>query len=183
MANIGAFKNLKIIILDKSSIADGAMQNLESLRHLHTLQVSNTGISDSSLPAIARLTKLTNLNIRNTRISVDGIIKCLKSLVNLKALQVAVKHLNSNPDRFAGKLPDEHVLVSLEQIVLKCMQKDPAQRYQSIADVIQDLNAVKTGRAVGYEKSPDEEEPKQKGWLLMVVLDPAFATNKQTNKQ
>ncbi len=90
LTNIGTFKNLEVLNLDRAPLRDGAIENLKSLRHLHTLRVSHTGISDLSLPSIARLTQLTELNISNTRISLNGIVKSLKPLVNLRILQIAV---------------------------------------------------------------------------------------------
>lgn len=90
LANIGTFKNLEVLDLDRAPLRDGAMENLKSLRKLRILRVSHTGISDSSLPAIARLTRLTELNISDTKISLNGIVNGLKPLVNLRVLQIAV---------------------------------------------------------------------------------------------
>lgn len=73
------------------------------------------------------------------------------------AIQVALKHINGKPDSFTGKLPDDHILRSLEEIILKCMKKIPNDRYQSIDELVNDLNLVKAGKVVGYAESDDEE--------------------------
>lgn len=73
------------------------------------------------------------------------------------AIQVALKHINGKPDSFTDKLPDDHILRSLEEIILKCMKKNPNDRYQSIDELVNDLNLVKAGQVVGYAESDDEE--------------------------
>jgi len=87
-------------------------------------------------------------------------------------IQVAVKHINSSPPRFAEKLPGKDPLVALEQIILKCMQKDRAERYSSSAELIKDLLRVKSGSVVNYERSPEEAEAaelKKKGIAVRTV--------------
>lgn len=69
------------------------------------------------------------------------------------AIQVALKHINGTPDSFTRKLPDGDVLHSLEEIVFKCMRKEPKERFDSAIDVSSDLKAVRTGKAVGYAEA------------------------------
>ncbi len=82
------------------------------------------------------------------------------------AIQVALKQVSGEIESFADKCPDGHILVSLEQIVRKCMHKSKAGRYQTAEELIRDLNLVKSGREVAYEEPIAE----------------AAATNKLTEK-
>ncbi|MBX9693583.1 MAG: protein kinase [Cyanobacteria bacterium] len=68
------------------------------------------------------------------------------------AVQVAVKQVSGEVERFASKYPDGHILVSLEQIVQKCMQKDKTDRYQSVNDLIADLKLTQSGKEIAYEE-------------------------------
>lgn len=61
--------------------------------------------------------------------------------------------LHRKPPRLGQFRPD--VPVQLEEISLKCLQKDPSQRYQSAADVKADLEALASGAApVGALRAP-----------------------------
>ena len=53
-------------------------------------------------------------------------------------LSVAMKHINSKPDSLILKNPD--IPIWLEKIIIKCLEKDPNNRYQSGKELLQDLN-------------------------------------------
>ena len=76
----------------------------------------------------------------------------------LTPVQVAVKHLSADPDRFAKDCPDGHPLLSLEEIAFKCMRKKPEERYQSAEELLEDLSLVQDGKEVGY--TYDERDSK-----------------------
>ena len=55
-------------------------------------------------------------------------------------LAVVLKHIQENPPSPQSKNPKIDPKVS--QIVLKCMQKDPKERYQSVNDLYEALTRV-----------------------------------------
>lgn len=59
-------------------------------------------------------------------------------------VQVAIQHLNDPPEPFAKKSKDK-TLRRLEPIVLKCLEKDKQDRYQSTDQLLKDLERVKRG--------------------------------------
>lgn len=68
----------------------------------------------------------------------------------LTPVQMAVKHISAEPPRFARDRPDGDPLLSMQEIILKCMRKDKLERYQSIGELVEDLQAIKAGKVVGY---------------------------------
>ncbi|MBX9693582.1 MAG: protein kinase [Cyanobacteria bacterium] len=69
------------------------------------------------------------------------------------AIQVAVKQVSGDIESFSSNCPDGHILVSLEQIVRRCMRKSREERYQSIDQLTSDLKRVESGKEVAYEES------------------------------
>jgi serine/threonine-protein kinase len=70
-------------------------------------------------------------------------------------LAVAVKHLHEPPPPLRKHCPG--VPPAVEGVILKCLQKDPAARYASMADLLRDLNAIrealKMGRPLDWQPS------------------------------
>ncbi len=65
----------------------------------------------------------------------------------INPVQTILKQLNEQAPRFARRLEKRDVPVGLEQIVLHCLQKDAAERYQFMEEVIKDLELVDSGKA------------------------------------
>ena len=78
------------------------------------------------------------------------------------AIQVAVKHISGTPEKFSDKYPRGHLMHSLEQIVFKCMRKNKAERYQSIAELAEDLKMTMSGKEIIYEEEFELEETNKK---------------------
>ncbi|HEY9716984.1 MAG TPA: serine/threonine-protein kinase, partial [Trichormus sp.] len=74
---------------------------------------------------------------------------------------VIVHHLNDRPERFNRSLL---VPPALEAIVLKCLEKSPSERYQSIDALYDDLDAFNQGAA------PEVEIKPQKGPTVTLVM-------------
>lgn len=56
------------------------------------------------------------------------------------------KHLDETPDRIADRNPAARFPAALENVIFKCLQKNPDHRYQSSSALRSDLMKIKTGR-------------------------------------
>ena len=77
-------------------------------------------------------------------------------------ISIAVMHMQNTPKRPREINPD--IPVGLEEIILRAMEKDPENRYQTAADMIRDIEAFKSNNALtfgyytGSAAVDDEEE-------------------------
>ena len=79
-------------------------------------------------------------------------------------ISIAVMHMQNTPKRPRAINPD--IPVGLEEIILRAMEKDPENRYQTAADMIRDIEAFKANNSLtfGYytgnsaAAADDEEE-------------------------
>lgn len=69
---------------------------------------------------------------------------------------VAIKHMETKPVPPSEIAPD--VPPSLEKIILKAIEKEPAQRYQNATDMIHDLKEVLGGEEVVRRNEGDDEK-------------------------
>lgn len=67
-------------------------------------------------------------------------------IVGKNFLDTMQRHSTDVPKPFAGK-SDPKLLTRLQTIVFTCMAKDPANRYQSVKDIIRDLDDAAAGKA------------------------------------
>ena len=75
------------------------------------------------------------------------------------AVSVAIQQIQSKPKRPRERNPS--IPEGLEQITIKAMQKDPAKRYQSAAEMLRDIDAFKRNPSVAFAYkylSAEEEE-------------------------
>ncbi|MBK6939530.1 MAG: protein kinase [Planctomycetes bacterium] len=59
---------------------------------------------------------------------------------------IIMRHVNQPPDALTKR--SKHVPEPLARIVMRCMAKDPARRYQDYDELLEDLNAARTGKPV-----------------------------------
>jgi serine/threonine protein kinase len=84
------------------------------------------------------------------------------------AMETVLMHLDQEPLRLLQTYPDGGFSQSIELLVAKMLKKDPAQRYQTMAQVSHDLERIKSGKVVvqpvaieerltkGYEKADSD---------------------------
>ena len=90
---------------------------------------------------------------------------------------IAIKHIQEplpSPREFVSEIP-----VSVEQIVFKCCQKSPDRRYQTVAELIEDLKKSLTNPDEDFVKmvDPDEEASTR------TITDSEMSQIKRQSKQ
>lgn len=90
---------------------------------------------------------------------------------------IAIKHIQEplpSPREFVSEIP-----ISVEQIVFKCCQKSPDRRYQTIAELIEDLKKSLTNPDEDFVKmvDPDEEASTR------TITDSEMSQIKRQSKQ
>lgn len=62
------------------------------------------------------------------------------------AVQVIVKHINEEALPFNTEKKLDRTAKKLESVTLKCLEKDPERRYQSVGEIIKDLELISQGK-------------------------------------
>lgn len=63
-------------------------------------------------------------------------------------IQVVVKHINEQPAEFARAAKVDKFVEKLESVVMRCLDKEKTERYQSVDDVINDLISIEAGKSI-----------------------------------
>ncbi|MBX9691137.1 MAG: serine/threonine protein kinase, partial [Cyanobacteria bacterium] len=63
-------------------------------------------------------------------------------------IQMAVKHVSKKPARFPGEIVKNERMQELETITRRCLEKIPANRYQSMRELSSDLSKVSSGAKI-----------------------------------
>lgn len=66
-------------------------------------------------------------------------------IVGEHVLETMYKHMNEKPKRFAEVRPELKIAPKVEGIVMRCLEKDPDQRYQTMSELHDDLMLTKAG--------------------------------------
>jgi serine/threonine protein kinase len=74
------------------------------------------------------------------------------------AMETVLMHMEQEPLRMAQTFPQGKFSQSIELVVAKMLKKDPAQRYQTMAQVSHDLERIKRGKVV-VQPLPAQELP------------------------
>lgn len=64
----------------------------------------------------------------------------------MNAMQTLLKHINEPAQKPSERAPSLGIPKELDDLVLKCLEKDPADRYQSIDDLKEDLELICAGK-------------------------------------
>ena len=92
----------------------------------------------------------------------------------LQTMYLRVHEKPADPRQHNSQLPDY-----LAQIILRCLETDPAQRYQSAREILDDLAAAQPSRPTGSRQLPIIASPKANrkiwyvsatGFLLLAIL-------------
>ncbi|HSC89091.1 MAG TPA: serine/threonine-protein kinase [Polyangiaceae bacterium] len=75
-------------------------------------------------------------------------------------MAILTQHMYRAPSPFAtlNRLP-RPISVDLEAVIFKCLAKDPAERYQTMAELANDLHALRTGNRPDAVRSAPEVTP------------------------
>ncbi|MBX5483201.1 MAG: serine/threonine protein kinase, partial [Myxococcaceae bacterium] len=65
-----------------------------------------------------------------------------------ESVDAIVKHLSQKPPRFAEVRPDLAVPAEIEAVVMKCLEKDPDRRYQSMDELLEGMRAAASSQGV-----------------------------------
>jgi hypothetical protein len=87
-------------------------------------------------------------------------------------LSILSMHLNEPPKRFSEVLPGIELPVGLENLVLKCLAKQPAERFGSMREVEQALAAIERGEEIEIDV-PISVAPPAHELPLQFVIPPA----------
>jgi serine/threonine protein kinase len=66
-------------------------------------------------------------------------------IVGEHVLETMYKHMNEKPKKFAEVRPELKISPKVEAIVLRCLEKDPDQRFQTMSELHDELNLTKAG--------------------------------------
>lgn len=78
-------------------------------------------------------------------------------------VQAIVEHLNNDPViDFSSQYPDSKRLKEMEKLVLKCLNKDPANRYRNMEELLADLRLIKSSGKLKTTRAGAYVSAKQK---------------------
>lgn len=88
-------------------------------------------------------------------------------------VSIALMHMQENPTfprTYVPSIPE-----ALEEIVMHAVEKEPAKRYQSAAEMIRDIDTFKMDQSVvfGYIPRDDEEDDDDEGTRFFTPVTPA----------
>lgn len=65
------------------------------------------------------------------------------------AMETMMMHQSARPPALRERRPDKKFTMSLEALVAKMLEKSPAARYQSMSEVLRDLERIAAGKQIG----------------------------------
>lgn len=93
-------------------------------------------------------------------------------------IKTILRHINEDAPPIAGLDHDYKVPQNLERVVLRCLEREPANRYQTADDLLSDLHAIRDGKPIAVSSKVESPKKKEEGrgatfikiMLLMYVL-------------
>jgi serine/threonine protein kinase len=83
-------------------------------------------------------------------------------------IKIILKHINDVPKAISALPQDYKVPKNLESIIMRCLAKEPQDRYQTAEDLLKDLQAVRDGKSIKLKKLPQKTKltPSRKRLVL-----------------
>jgi tetratricopeptide (TPR) repeat protein len=67
-------------------------------------------------------------------------------------VKTIISHLNESPRDLCQRFPSLRISAGLDRIVMRCLEKEPAERYQNMTQLRSDLELVRDGKEPGFAK-------------------------------
>lgn len=96
-----------------------------------------------------------------------------------RASMLIYKHIKKWPKAISERVPDSEISPALENLIMRCLQKHPDNRYQTVTDIREDLETIRAGKPVRrvfrtpLSKSPAHAIPQNVTEL--VIPDPVLS--------
>jgi TPR repeat protein/tRNA A-37 threonylcarbamoyl transferase component Bud32 len=94
-------------------------------------------------------------------------------LVGENPIRTILKHINEEPIAPSIKKPRANISPGLDQIIMRCLEKQPTDRYQTAADLLQDVEALQVGRPLQKRHGRNVAKAVQRAsrsWALPAVV-------------
>ena len=139
---------------DFVKLIDFGIAKLQSESGLTTQRVTQTGeIFGSPLYMSPEQCMGYPLDVRSDIYSLGCVMYELVTgkppLCGENPVQTIFKHINENPTPFSFSFKHLNIPRGFEALVMKCLQKKPEDRYQSVAELRRDLKLVWLGKDIG----------------------------------
>jgi serine/threonine protein kinase len=91
-------------------------------------------------------------------------------LVGENALQTIRKHMEEQPPRPSAIRPVKGLSTAMENVIMKCLQKEPRKRYQNLRSFISDLNKEEAAAQAATSSFLHSEFRTTKAWVITAAL-------------
>lgn len=65
-----------------------------------------------------------------------------------KVSMLIYKHIKKRPRSISDIAPENQISSALEELIMRCLQKNPSARYQTVSDLKEDLETIRAGKPV-----------------------------------
>lgn len=90
-------------------------------------------------------------------------------------IRTILKHINEQPEAISSLPQDFRIPRELDFIVMRCLEKDPKDRYQTAQDLLKDLNALKEGKNAQVKIPQRKKKKRQVSRVARFAWAGAFA--------